>query len=121
MPYRVTEGAFGAGFTARIADTLAEPPVARGATLEEEDYSTRERDPRRIHCAAPGFPFAAGRILAPLRAATAEESVERETKNPRHTAYGPGAFQLWQIGAYRGSYHNYGLPLGEGPARCSTG
>jgi hypothetical protein len=121
MACRLFERALDRGLTVRIAAVGAQPPMATDATLKDKGYSTREREPRPIYCAAPGSPFAAGRILAPSRAATAQESMARETKKPLYPTYGPGAFLLWHINAYIRSYYQYDCPSGEGVARCSTG
>ena len=113
MLYRVIKGAFDADFIARIEGIAADLPKVAGATVEEDDHSTRECDLRWIHYGTPAFAFAADRIVAALRAAGTEGSEEWEIEHLQYTAYGPGAFHNWHIDAYRRSYNKYDLLLGE--------
>jgi hypothetical protein len=113
MLYQVIKKALDTGFVARIEDIVAGLPMVKSATVEEEDYSTRECELRWIYYGTPGFDFAAGQIVSALRDAGMADSDGWEIENLQYTAYGPSAFHNWHIDAYRRSYNRYDLPLGD--------
>lgn len=113
MLYKVIKDAFDADFITRIEDIAAGLPVIKSATVEEDDFSTRNCDLRWIDHGTPGFAFAQGAVEAALGKAGIEVSPAWEFENLQYTAYGPGAFHDWHIDAYRRPYNRYDLPLGK--------
>lgn len=113
MLYKVVKGALDAGFVAGIEDIAAQLPTVKSATVEEDDFSTRNCDLRWINFGTPGFEFAVDAVTAALADAGMEVSPAWEFENLQYTAYGPGAFHDWHIDAYRRPYNRYDLPLGK--------
>jgi hypothetical protein len=113
MLYKVVKGAFDASFIAGIEDIAATRPTVKSATVEEDDYSTRNCDIRWIDHGTPGFDFTVDAVTAAIAAAGIEVSPAWEFENLQYTAYGPGAFHSWHIDAYRRPYNRYDLPLGK--------
>ncbi len=111
MLYRVIKTAFGADFIAEIETVVAGLPTEKGATVENDDYSTRQCDLRWINHGTPGFAYAEERIFAALAAEKVETPGEWALENVQYTAYGPQGFHNWHIDAYRRSYNKYDLSL----------
>ena len=113
MLYSVAKGVFDDAFMARIEDIVATLPAEKAATVENDDYSTRNCDLRWIPYGSPGFDFAQERIFAALRALGIDEPTGWALENVQYTAYGPKGFHNWHIDAYRRTYNKYDLPLGD--------
>lgn len=113
MLYQVVKGALDEGFIARLEDIAADLPTVRSATVEEDDYSTRNCDLRWIKYGSEGFAYATGAIVTTLEKSGIELPPGAEIEDLQYTAYGPGAFHSWHIDAYRRTYNKYDLPLGD--------
>ena len=113
MLYKVLKGALDGEFIARIEDAVAELPMEKGATVENDDYSTRDCDLRWIRYDTPVFDYARERIFGALRTNGIEEPKSWALENLQYTAYGPGGFHNWHIDAYRRTYNQYDMALGE--------
>lgn len=113
MLYEVVKGAFSSEDIGEIERIAADLPSVRGATVENDDYSTRQCDLRWILYGTPGFEVVYKKVLEALRAAGIEEDGRWEWENLQYTAYGPGGFHNWHIDAYRRTYNQYDLPLGK--------
>ncbi|MDH3241011.1 MAG: 2OG-Fe(II) oxygenase [Alphaproteobacteria bacterium] len=111
MLYRVIKAAFDSAFIAEIETIVADLPQEKGATVENDDYSTRQCDLRWITYGTPGFALAQDRIFAVLRDERIDAPGEWALENLQYTAYGPNGFHNWHIDAYRRSYNKYDLSL----------
>jgi hypothetical protein len=113
MLYKVVKHAFDDDCIARIEDIVSTLPSEKAATVENDDYSTRDCDLRWIHYGTPGFDYAQDRLFKALHANDIEEPKSWVLENLQYTAYGPNGFHNWHIDAYRRSYNKYDLPLGD--------
>ena len=113
MLYSVTKHVFDDDFIARIEDIVGALPIEKSATVENDDYSTRNCDLRWIQYGSPGFDFAQDRIFAALHAHGIAEPSGWALENLQYTAYGPNDFHNWHIDAYRRSYNKYDIALGD--------
>jgi hypothetical protein len=111
MLYQVIKAAFDGETIAKIEEMVADLPQEKGATVENDDYSTRQCDLRWITHGTPGFSLLEERLFAALRAAKVEAPGEWALENLQYTAYGPHGFHNWHIDAYRRSYNKYDLSL----------
>lgn len=111
MLYQVIKAAFEAEFIFKIEDIVADLPQEKGATVENDDYSTRQCDLRWIKYGTPSFSYLEERIFSALRDAAVEAPGEWALENLQYTAYGPNGFHNWHIDAYRRSYNKYDLSL----------
>lgn len=111
MLYRVIKAAFGRDFIGEIEKIVADLPTEKGATVENDDYSTRQCDLRWIKHGMPGFAYAEDRIFGALRAAEVDAPSGLALENLQYTAYGPNGFHNWHIDAYRRAYNKYDLSL----------
>ncbi|MBT3792596.1 MAG: 2OG-Fe(II) oxygenase [Rhodospirillales bacterium] len=113
MLYQVLKGAFDQPFIDMVETIVADIPAQKGATVEEDDYSTRDCDLHWIDYGTKGFDLIHPHIKEALKQIGEVDPGTWEYENIQYTAYGQKGFHDWHIDTFRRSYNRYDLPLGK--------
>ena len=113
MLYRVLKKAFDQNFLEMVENIVSPIPIEKGATVEDDDYSTRDCDLRWILYGTPGFDRIQPEITNALAQNGEADPGTWAYENLQYTAYGPNDFHNWHVDAYRRSYNRYDTSLGQ--------
>jgi PKHD-type hydroxylase len=113
MLYKVIKAAFSADEIAEIHTRAATIPPVQGATVEHDEYRSRDCELRWFEVGTAHFVWLEKKLNDILRKNEIINPKLTAMEDIQYTVYGPGNFHSWHIDAYRRAYNQFDTVLGK--------
>ncbi len=113
MLYRAIKAAFSAYEIAEIHSRAATLAPVQGATVEHDEYQSRDCELRWFEVNTAHFEWLEKKLNEILRKNEIIDPKLTAMEDIQYTIYGPGNFHSWHIDAYRRAYNQFDTVLGN--------